>query len=397
MCSLHPARALSSPFRKENYRMTATALAPPRFVRRTRLGANEYRRNFHQIDHDVLAAVTSAEADRVTPLMSKVYLRLVSAPAEFWEREGVLYFSAGEEGGRPVKASKVLYGLLGVASATAHKALGWMHGQGIIGYFAGKNGAGIRIFLNRATGSIGVRVAAAGKKILPFGRGSHEGRAGSADEPAFNDSYAVSEVLETDINPRAPKNGADRELVDKSLSDPLPSSPDNHHPASTLPDTSRRRGPEPLLLENVITRLKAELEPAMREAARQAAAREHERTREWLESRGLPKAARVAQHEAYNVLRKHGVISEPSRPLQSQSEVGRNSYVAPEPHSLSSEEVTEFAQACVAMFETQGQSIEVTLSEMSFEAGGFLLPEDAGRVRRKANFLLSAGDGRAGN
>src|SRR4051812_49520737 len=81
---------------------------PPRFVRRTTLGANEYRRNFHQVDRDIIAAVTSEEADGVTPLMSKIYLRLVSAPPEFWEREGVLYFTAGEEGGRPVKASKVL-------------------------------------------------------------------------------------------------------------------------------------------------------------------------------------------------------------------------------------------------------------------------------------------------
>jgi hypothetical protein len=78
----------------------------------------------------------------------------------------MLYISAGERDGRPVKASKVLYGLLGVASATAHKALGWMHEEGVVGYFAGKNGAGIRIFLNRAAGSIGARAAgAAGEKF----------------------------------------------------------------------------------------------------------------------------------------------------------------------------------------------------------------------------------------
>src|SRR5436190_1811845 len=88
----------------------------PRFIRRTALGAHEYRKNFRQIDCDVIAAVTSAEADRVTPLMSKIYLRLVSAPPEFWEREGVLYFAPRDEGGRPVKSSKVLYGVLGVAS-----------------------------------------------------------------------------------------------------------------------------------------------------------------------------------------------------------------------------------------------------------------------------------------
>jgi hypothetical protein len=49
------------------------------------------------------------------------------------------------------------------------------------------------------------------------------------------------------------------------------------------------------------------------------------------------------------------------------------------------------------MFETRGQSIELTLSEMSIEAGGFLLPEDASRVRDKANALLSAGNSREGN
>jgi integrase len=150
------------------------------------------------------------------------------------------------------------------------------------------------------------------------------------------------------------------------------------------------------MLENVITRLRAELEPAMHSAARQAAACEHERTREWLENRGLPKAARVAQHEAYNVLRKYGVINDGSRASRAQLDVGRNSYVPPEPQPLTDDEVNDLAQACVAMRETQGQSIEVTLSEMSSEAGGFLLPEDAVRVREKANLLISAGDGGSG-
>ena len=375
--------------------MAATALAPPRFVRRTQLGANEYRKNFRQIDADVIAAVTSPEADRVTPLMSKIYLRLVSAPAEFWEREGVLYFSAGDAGGRPVKASKVLYECLGVASATAHKALRWMHEQGIIGYFAGKNGAGIRIFLNRALSSIGVHTPAAGKKILPFAQGSTGRARGSAGEPAFKDSFAVRESLDTDFNSRAPKNGADTEQADKISPDPNRHAPPSLQQTLT-PSVRQELIPESISLEEVITRMRAELEPAIHAAARQAAAREHERTREWLENRGLPKAARVAQHEAYNVLRKYGAISEASRSSRSQSEVGRNSYVPPDPHPLSADEVNDLAQACVAMLETRGQLIEVTLSEMSSEAGGFLLPEDAGRVRERANFLISTGDGRGG-
>jgi hypothetical protein len=376
--------------------MNLSPLPGARFIRRTELRPNEYRKNFHQIDREILSAVTSEEADRVTPLMSKIYLRLVNAPEKYWEREGVLRIEAEVRDEKLVKAWSVLCDLVGVASATASKALRWMHEQGIIGYFSGKNGVGLRIFLNRAASSVGVRPGPAGKKILAFAPASPGGAPASADEAAFMDSFAVREVLDTDKNPRAPKNGADTEQVDKISPESAPPLPANHHRPSTAPDTSRRRGSEPLLLETVVTRLRAELEPAMREAARQAAAREHERTREWLENRGLPKAARVAQHEAYNVLRKYGVISESPRPARSQAEVGRSGYAPPAPHPLSAEEVTELAQACVAMLETQGQSIEVTLSEMSSEAGGFLLPEDAGRVREKANSLLSAGDPGAG-
>ncbi len=366
-----------------------------RFIRKTRLGPNEYRKNFHQIDREVMAAITSPEADRVTPLMSKIYLRMVNAPDRFWEREGVLRIEAEVRDEKLWKAWAVLCDLVGVASATASKALQWMHEQGIIGYFSGKNGVGLRIFFNRAVSSIGVRQGQAGKKILAFPPASSERVAASANEAAFNDSFAVREVSDTDINPLAPKNGADTHRVDRPLPEPTPSVPANHHP-NMSPGILRQGVPESIMLENVITRLRAELEPAMHAAAQQAAAREHERTREWLENRGLPKAARVAQHEAYNVLRKYGVISEASRCSRAQSEVERNSYAPPEPHPLSDEEVNELAQACVAMLETQGQAVEVTLSEMSIEAGGFLLPEDAGRVRERANSLISAGDGRAG-
>lgn len=368
--------------------MAATIMESPRFVRRTRLGPNEYRRNFHQIDHDVLGAVTSAEADQVTPLMSKIYLRLVSAPPEFWEREGVLYFSAGEDGGQPVKASKVLYGLLGVASATAHKALGWMHEQGIVGYFAGKNGAGIRIFLNRAVGSIGVRPASAGKKILPFDRGSNEGPRGSTGEPAFNDSYAVLEVSETDRNPRAPKNGAEKSKVVKKYADPWPTSHPTAPPDIGEPEDNPT-GPVfevQIPVDEIVSRLSCELEPTLRAVAERAAAREHERTREWLESRGLPKAARVAQREAYNILRKCGVVTDTLR--ASNTEVGRGGDAPPKPRPLAEDEVEELAQACVAMLEVKGQSVEITLSEMSAEAGGFLLPTDAPRIRARLEAIL---------
>jgi hypothetical protein len=375
--------------------MTPQAISTPRFVRKTRLGPNEYRKNFHQIDREVMTAVTSEMADRVTPLMSKIYLRLVNAPERFWEREGVLRIEAEVKDEKLVKAWAVLCELVGVSSATASKALRWMHEQGIIGYFSGKNGVGLRIFLNRATSSIGVRTRRVGEKILTFPSGSSGDVYASPNEPAFNVPFGDLENSDTNNKSPAPKNGADAYPVGKT-------SPDRaeHSTPAQLPrvisNTVPARIATVVSLDDVIVRLRTELEPVMQAAARQAATREHERTREWLENRGLPKAARVAQHETYNVLRKYGVISETSRDPRAHSDVGRSCHAPLGPHPLSADEVSELAQACVAMLETHGQSVEVTLSEMGSETGGFLLPEDAGRVRDQANSLISVGDGRGG-
>jgi hypothetical protein len=370
--------------------MTARALEAPRFIRKTQLSTGEYRKNFHQIDDEVMEAITSWEADQVTPLMSKIYLRLVRAPVKFWERDGVLRFEAEwRETAGQTKAWTVLCETVGVASATANKAIQWMHEQGIIGYFAGKNGVGIRIFLNRAASSIGTRT---GKKILEFAPASRAERRASQNEPAFNDSFAVSdEVSDTDFNSCAPKNDAEKKIVDKT-------SPEtNFEPASTeeVPSESKGREvetPKPnvnnmLSIHEIVRRLKAELEPSLQSAAQQAARREHERTREWLENKGLPKAARVAQREAYNVLRNHGVISAANERARADLEVGRN-HSTVEAKSLTGGEIKELAEMCIAMFETHGQAIDTTLAEISSEAGGCLLPEDAPKVRNSAKRML---------
>jgi hypothetical protein len=372
--------------------MTATALATPRFVRRTQLGPNEYRKNFRQIDGDVIAAVTSQEADRVTPLMSKIYLRLVHAPAGCWERDGVLRFEGELRDDGHVTAWEALCEVVGVASATASKALQWMHGQGIIGYFAGKNGVGIRIFLNRAASSIGSR---AGQKILEFRRASSQESRTSTDEVAFSDSFADLEVSDTDMNPRAPKSGAEQTEGVKTGPDPQPTGL-RRSPQGV--ETGKRVAlhvplPVEVPIEEIVSRLSRQLGPSLESAARRAAAQEHERTREWLESRGLPKAARVAQREAFNVLRKYGIVRDTAQ--ASSADVGRGQPVQ-ELQPLSGVEIEELAQACIAMLEVRGQSVELTLSEMSAEAGGFLLPEDAPRVREIANSLLSAGASREG-
>ena len=368
--------------------MGAQAQQAERFVRRTRLGRDEYRKNFRQLDCEAIDAVSSPEADAVTPLMSKVYLRLANAPNGYWERDGVLRFAGEERGGEWVTAWAQLVSLAGVASATARKALQWMHAQGVVGYYAGRNGVGIRVFLNRAASSIG-RHPVAGEKNLRLVRASTGGLRTSAGDTPFSDSYAGLEILETDLNPRAPENGAGQAEVLKKLPDPHPTHlgglPQSVRPESAPPRAALK---VEVPVEEIISRLRGELEPLLQSAARRAAALEHERTREWLENRGLPKAARVAQREAFNVLRKCGVVTDTAH--VSNAEVGRGGYTPHGPRPLAEEEVEELAQACVAMLEVKGQSVEVTLSEMSTEAGGFMLPGEAAKVRERAEHLLQA-------
>jgi hypothetical protein len=373
-----------------------------RFVRRTTLHEDEYRTNFRQLDRDAIELLKSAEARRVTHLMAALYLTLIDAPPEYWEREGVLRFTGDDGEGRPSTAWRQLVGLLGCGNTTAKKALDWMHAQGIVGYYAGKNGTGIRIFLNRAAASIGKR---AGQKNLRLVRVPvQESRTPAAGTP-FNDSYAVSEVLETDLNPRAPKSGAGSNPVGKTSSAP----PRPQALVACMSHDSQeweRAAPPPIAyavqVEEIVERLKSELEPGLREAAAraaQSAASEMERTRQWFETKALPKAVRVAQHETYDLLRKHGGVEGRCGQGSASLEVGRSAgdYTTVAARSLTPEEVRETAEVCVALLETQGKSIEVTLSEISSEGSGWLLPEDAPRVREAARELaLSWGKGENG-
>jgi hypothetical protein len=373
--------------------MTAQALEAPRFLRKTQLAPGEYRRNFQQLDNDVILAITSPEADQVTPLMSKIYLRLTTVPTQYWERAGVLHFEAERREGKHVKAWSVLCEVLGVASATASKALAWMHEVGVIGYFSGKNGVGIRVFLNRAASSVGSKASQGGKKILEFSPASSRKPPASPNEPAFNDSFAVSDgVSDTDFNSRAPEDGAaDKAKADKispaHLAAPATNEGGAGEPGGRGVEIPKREVVSMLFLGEIVRRLKSELEPTIQQAARQAARQEHERTREWLESRGLPKAARVAQREAYNVLRNHGVIGAAADRALSDLEVGRNTHAA-EAKPLTEGEIKELAEMCVAMLETHGQSVDTTLAEISSEAGGCMLPEDAPKVRTLARGML---------
>ncbi len=375
--------------------MQATAANSPRFVRRTNLHEGEYRKNFRQIDADAIEIVTSDEACRVTKLMSKVYLRLIDAPLHFREQEGVLRFTGEEREGKWLTAWEQLISMLGVASATAQKALQWMHEQGVVGYDAHRNGVGIRIFINRATTSIGKGEGSAKQKNLRLIPTSSRAAHTSPGDMPFKDTSGIQDSLELDFNPHAPKNGADN-TVGKTSSDPEPT-PTITPQASTAQEEqkiTRANGnaADAIPVEEIVNRLRSALEPSLMAVAVQAAQREHERTREWLDKHGIPKATRVAQREAYNVLRSHGLVNADAQRARTQLEVGRSSdsYTAPDTRPRTAGEIIEIAETCVALLEAQGKSIEVTLSEISSEGGGWLLPEDAPKVREEAEKLMCA-------
>ncbi len=371
----------------------------PRFIRRTRLQQNEYNKNFRMLDEETLAAITSPEADAVTPLMSKIYLRLLQAPEHCCRAERELHFEGEVREGKRTKAWDQLCVHLRVSGETAQKALRWMHEQGIIGYSAFKNRVGIFIFLNRAAGSIGVRQTPAGEKILRFPPAPSGKRPASPSDTAFNDSFGNQDSLDTDLIPSAPKNGANTKQVDKTISE------FDSALASRIPPALEQEGREvaPLAspsitvtVDEIVERLKRELEPSVRAAAASASAREAAHTRKWFEERALPKAVRVAQHETYGLFKKFGAVDERSNRARSELQVGRavESYEPQAAHPLTPAEIADTAETCIALLETQGKSIEVTLSEISAEGGGWLLAEDAARVREAAQSLLSARENR---
>jgi hypothetical protein len=226
---------------------------------------------------------------------------------------------------------------------------------------------------------------------LPFPPASSGARRASTDETAFMDSFADSDGLDQDFNFRAPKNGAEtnREVKTLSESEPAPQADRQPRSGSEAEETRPSQVAATVSVDEMVRRLRDELEPCVRAAAAQAAAREHERTREWLERSGIPKATRVAQHEAYNVLRSHGLINSSAGRARAGLEVGRaGAPPATAARPLTPEEVTETAETCVALLETQGKSVDVTLSEIGSEGGGWLPPQDAPRVREAAQALL---------
>lgn len=346
-----------------------------RFVRRTTLGADERRVNFRQIDGEVIEALTSKEASAVSPLMSKVYLRLVNAPVGYWEREGVLRFGGAEREGKWRTGWEQMIALTEVSNSTLSKVLSYLHRIGVIGYDARKNGVGVRVFINRAASSI--RRGGLQKNLslvrTPPGR-----TPAPPDGTPFKENIP-ERILDPDQDPRAQVRRAGQ-------SDSTKCNPATGVRTLTTAGTATPPGPPnstvPHDLNEIVGCFRREVERAVGSACSKEAAL----TREWLEKAGLPKAARVAQREAYNVLRAHGLIEKNS---------GRGGLVgstAPAGGVETGESREETVRLCVALATTvRGVGLDELLSE--YVTRGEMTADEARSVIREAREmgLLEAG------
>src|SRR5262249_7979078 len=147
------------------------------------------------------------------------------------------------------------------------------------------------------------------KKILPYFPASPGGARASSNEAGFNVSFP-EEDLDLDDNSRPPNGGADQTAPNQStvkhrqsLSRAV-----QKNSAPSAPTSQGLAGNHDQMASEILELLKLELGSSLQVAATRAAAVEHNKTRQWLETAGLPKVARVAQREAYNILRKHGLL-----------------------------------------------------------------------------------------
>lgn len=358
------------------------AQTAPRFVRRTTLNENEYRVNFKQIDNDVIKALTSTEAREVTPLMATIYLTLLAAPQDCWERAGVLHFMGEDREEGHLTAWERMRKITGVANSTLSKALDWMRKTGVIGYDARANGVGIRVFINRAASSIreGIRESArqgregaqSVRQGIGRGPGQQEGQ-GRGQQEGQGSDRPTQKNLRILPTPSAgvptPISGAPfKEYgVEKNSEKYFPrafaridgvsieSGPDGEFPKTPSAITSQRTGPqagekfqngEPdqataiksivatqthpdfeflrsqhacEIDSKLVTTLTRRIASELRPEILTAVKRETEDAREWFIKYGLPKATRVAQRETYDLLRAQGVIAT----KKSSADVGR--------------------------------------------------------------------------
>jgi hypothetical protein len=98
--------------------------------------------------HRVIAeAVTSEEAEKVTPDISAIYLRLVTAPEQWWKENELLSIKSEDQDSILTLAWSVLVAYLQVPPETARRALDWFEEKGFMTVKYSADGRQIEISL----------------------------------------------------------------------------------------------------------------------------------------------------------------------------------------------------------------------------------------------------------
>lgn len=97
------------------------------------------------VHRDIEELISSDEADQVTPLMTKIYYKLLVTPTEWWDGSEVLRVRGSRRDEVSTTAWAELVNWLGVSAEEARRALEWLREKKVIDYQVDQGGRGIRI------------------------------------------------------------------------------------------------------------------------------------------------------------------------------------------------------------------------------------------------------------
>ncbi len=247
------------------------------YLRQSVLNPDQYHCNFQQIDHDTTRLLNSDEARKVTGQMFGIYGMLKIIPFDYWKAPNQLrIFGNGELG-----AWELLCKFTNTASATLRKALKWMDEQGVIKYWAGRNGAGIGIYFNLAINSVRRRATQKNLRLVPA---SSDDLPTSAPEvPLYEENHVFFRDIQ-DSDKRA----------DAPADEPPPATAQNK--LHLVPRTAQSDEIYQRLsaLESNAAQLQQGIQRLIALAPDPA----------WLEKSALPKAVRVAVAEAMKIVER---------------------------------------------------------------------------------------------
>jgi hypothetical protein len=99
------------------------------------------------INRSIVEAITSREAEQVTPHICAIYQRLVMVPAEWRTNNKLLLIRAESQAGVLTPAWSTLVAHLRVSPETARRALEWFEEKGFISITSSADGREIKIYM----------------------------------------------------------------------------------------------------------------------------------------------------------------------------------------------------------------------------------------------------------